>query len=78
MSEEAIFDEIRSAFAEAMGHDPSFPFAFLQISGSGMKTLAVPSLLASFWWSAQEVCKLGKNCIYTLAGKKLMNEEVKV
>lgn len=78
MAEEAIFSEIRSAFTEAMGHDPSFPFTFLQISGSGTKTLAVPSLSASFRWTAQEVCKLGKSCIYILAGKKLVNEEIKV
>ena len=61
-----------------MGHDPSFPFTFLQISGTGTKTIVVSSLSASFWWTVQEVCKLGKNCIYILAGKKSVTEEIKV
>ena len=78
MSEEDIFTEIRSAFADAMGHDPCFPFKFLQVSGSGTKTLAVPSLSQSFQWTPQEVCKLGKTCIYILAESKLANEDVKV
>ena len=78
MSEDAIFDEVRSAFSEAMGDDPSFPFTFLQVSGSGTKSLAVPSLSSSFRWTPQEVCKLGKSCIYILACNKLVNEEVKV
>ena len=33
MNEEEIFSEIRSAFAEPMGQNPSFPFTFLQASG---------------------------------------------
>ena len=76
MNEEEIFSEIRSAFAEPMGQNPSFPFTFLQASGSGTKSLAVPSL--SFHWTTQEVCKLGKTCIYILAEEKLANEDVKV
>ena len=71
MTEEDIRDEIRSAFTEAMGDDSSFPFTFLQMSGCGGKSLSIPSLSASFQWNAQEVCKLGKSCIYILAGKKL-------
>ena len=78
MSEDEISTEIRSAFAEAMGHDPCFPFKFLQVSGGGTKSLAVPSLSQSFQWTPQEVCKLGKTCIYILAEKMLVNEEVKV
>ena len=74
MTEEAMLDEVRSAFAEAMGHDPCFPFTFLQVSGSGTKTLAVPSLSASFRWTPQEVCKLGRTCVYILSEKKLANE----
>ena len=78
MTEEAICEEIRSAFMEAMGHDSSFPFAFLQMSGCGGKTLSIPSLSASFQWTAQEVSKLGKSCIYILAENKLTVEDVKV
>ena len=40
MSGEEIMNEIRSAFTEAMGNDPSFPFIILQVSGCGTKTLA--------------------------------------
>lgn len=78
MSEDSICNEIRSAFVEAMGHDSSFPFTFLQTSGGGGKTLVVPSLSSSFQWNAQEVCKLGKSCIYILAGKRLTVENIKV
>ena len=49
MAEDEIRSEIRSAFVEAMGNDP---FTFLQTSGSGAKTLAAPSLSASFHWNA--------------------------
>ena len=44
----------------------------------GAKTLAAPSLSASFHCNAQEVSKLGKCCFYILAGKKLIVEDVKV
>lgn len=77
MTEEDIRSEIRSAFNDAMGNDPSFPFTFLQTSGCGGKTLAAPSLSASFHWNAQEVYKLGKTCFYILSGNKLV-EDVKV
>ena len=78
MLEQGIFEEARSAFGEAMGHNPNFPFTFLQPSGSGTKSLAVPSLSLSFRWTPQEVCKLEKVCIYILAGDKLTNEDVKI
>ena len=79
MCKDSIRDEIRSAFKEAMGQDSSFPFTFLQTSGYGAKTLAVPSLSSSFQWTAQEVCKLSKSsCIYILAEKRLAVEDVKV
>ena len=78
MSEELLKAEIRSAFTEAMGNDPSFPFTFLQMSGCGGKTLTVPSLSSSFQWNAQEVSKLGKTCVYILAEKRLNVEDVKV
>ena len=61
MVEETINCEIRSAFAEAMEHDPFFPFVFLQVSGGGTKTLMMPSLSSSFRWTAGEVGKLGKS-----------------
>ena len=78
MLEEAINCEIRSAFADVMGHDPFFPFAFLQLSGGGSKTLTLPSLSSSFRWTAGEVGKLGKSVIYILAQRKLCNEDNKV
>ena len=78
MLEETINCEIRSAFSEAMEHDPFFPFVFLQVSGGGTKTLTIPSLSSSFRWTAGEVGKLGKSTIYILAEKKLHNEDNKV
>ena len=55
MSEEEIFREIRSAFADAMGKDDAFPFTFLQCAGSGAKSLSSPSLSTSFQWTVPEV-----------------------
>ena len=42
MSEEEIRCEIRSAFTDPMGNDPTFPFTFLQLTGGAGKTLAIP------------------------------------
>ena len=78
MTEEYIRSEIRSAFVDAMGSNPSFPFTFLQTSGCGAKTLSAPSLSSSFQWSAQEVSRLGKTCFNILAENKLLVEDVKV
>ena len=44
-----------------MHNNPSFPFTFLQPTGGGNKTLTVPSVSASYQWTAQQVAKLATN-----------------
>ena len=78
MTEDEILAEVRSAFLDVMGHNPDFQFVFLQVSGCGAKTLSLPSLSASFHWTAQEVSKLGKSCIYIQAKDDLHVEDIKV
>ena len=43
-----------------------FPFCYLQPNGAGTRSLSIPSVSASFSWSAQQVVKLdvGKHTIY--------------
>ena len=75
MSELELMDEVRSVFSEAMGSDNTFPFTFLQVTGSGSKTLAIPSLSARFRWNAKQVVGLGgQRCIYILAEWELLCE----
>ena len=81
MSVEEVEDEIRSVFNVAMQGDPSFPFKYLQATGGGNRSLSVPSVSASFQWTAQQVAKLGnqRNVIYILAEKDLvLRGDVKV
>lgn len=78
MTEVDICAEVRSAFSDVMGHNPEFQFVFLQASGCGTKTLSLPSLSASFHWTAQEVSKLGKSCIYVQAKDDLHVDNIKV
>ena len=56
-----------------MGNDVSFPFQHLQATGGGSRSLSVPSVSASFQWTAQQVAKLGnqRNTIYILAEGEL-------
>lgn len=69
MSEEDVRNEVRSVFQGPMGGQPNFPFAFLQPTGYGSKSLTIPAVSASFEWSAQQVAKLGgnKGTIYIVA-----------
>ncbi len=41
------------------------------MTGAGYKTLTIPRLSSSFQWSAQEVSKLGKSCVYILSDNML-------
>lgn len=75
MSEEEIFSEIRTVFCKAMGNDSNFPFTVLQPTGSGCKTLSIPSTSASFLWTAREICGSAKNVIYIMAGATLQLPE---
>ena len=72
MSEDDIFAEVRSVFGTAMGHDPDFPFVFLQRCCPGSNTLTAPSISSSFSWTAKEVVRLaGQGCLYVRAESDL-------
>ena len=73
MSVEEVENEIRSVFEHAMGGDPSFSVKYLQATGGGSRSLSIPSISASFQWTAHQVAKLGnqRNTIYILAEKDL-------
>ena len=68
MNEDELFDEIQSVFRVPMGHDPQFRFKVLQPTGGTSKSLTIPSLSASYHWTASALA--GKNSkvpIYILA-----------
>lgn len=70
---------MRSVFSQPMGgKSDGFPFAFLQPTGVGSKTLTVPCVSSSFSWTAQQVAKLGtcKQAIYILAQDELVFPDV--
>ena len=73
MSVEEVENEIQSVFEHAMGGDPSFYVKYLQATGGGSRSLSIPSISASFQWTAHQVAKLGnqRNTIYILAEKDL-------
>ena len=59
MTVEDVEDEIRSVFCRPMNNRMDFPFVFLQPTGSGSKSLTVPSLSPSFRWTPQQMARLG-------------------
>ena len=63
---EDVKNEIRSIFTSVLG---SGSFTYLQATGGSMRCLTVPSVSTSFWWTTQQVAKLGnqQNTIYILA-----------
>ena len=69
MGEEEVENEIRSVFQWPMDGRDDFMFPFLQSTGVGTRTLTIPSVSASFQWTAQQVAKLGsyKQAIYIIA-----------
>ena len=73
MSEEEIFDEIRSVFKEAMGNKSDFDFTILQHTGGKSKTLTILAVTDNYTWTAASVA--GKNAkapIYILANENLI------
>lgn len=73
-TEDEVFAEIRSVFSNAMANDTQFPFTILLPTGSGTKSLTVPSLSLSFVWTPKEVAGKSQNTIYILAQKSLKLE----
>ena len=61
MSVTEVEEEIRSVFQGPMGGRHDFRFHFLQPTGVGSRSLAIPSVSSSFEWSAQQVAKLGNS-----------------
>ena len=81
MEVEEVAMEVRSVFKEPMGNKSDFPFSYLQPTGSGSRTLSIPSTSSSFSWTAKQVARLGNNTgtIYILANHDLiLNEEDEV
>ena len=81
MTPDDVLSEIRSTFRAQMDSRPNFPFQFLQPSGCGSSALVIPSVSASFQWTAQQVAKLSttKGNIYILVKDKLtVDDELEV
>ena len=80
MSEMEVLSEVQSVFKTAMENDPNFPFTFLQPTGEGSRSLAIPPVLDTFQWTAQQVARLGgsRGCIYILAESDLNRPEPEV
>ena len=73
-TEDDVKAEVRSAFNDATGGDNSFPFKFLQIAGTGSKSLMVPRVSASYKWTPREVAGRADRPIYILLEKDLKDE----
>jgi hypothetical protein len=73
MTEEVIFDEIRSVFRGPMNGNTEFSFEVLQPMGGTSKCLTIPSLSDSFKWTASAIVpKNAKNPLYILAKEPLV------
>ena len=73
MSEKQVMSEIRSVFCKPMGGSSTFRFVVLQPTGGTSRKLTVPSLSASFKWTASSVAgKNAKSPIYILAEDELL------
>ena len=73
MTEEMIFDEIRSVFRGPMNGNTEFLFEVLQPMGGTSKCLAIPSLSNSFKWTASAIVpKNAKSPLYILAKEPLV------
>ena len=67
MSEDAIFEEIRSVFQGPMRGSSLFSFEVLQSTGGKSKSLTIPAVSSSFRWTASAIAKNPKMPIYILA-----------
>ena len=73
MTQDDIFDEIRSVFRGPMGGRNNFSFNVLQAAGGHCKSLIIPALSESFQWTASSiVSKNAKVPIYILAKEPLV------
>jgi hypothetical protein len=67
MSQQAIYDEIRSVFEIPMGNNDDFRFVILQPSGGDSQCLMIPEVSRTYQWSAGAVAKSSRTPIYILA-----------
>lgn len=73
MSEDEIFNEIRSVFRGPMNHNNNFAFKVLQTMGGSNKSLTIPAVSHSFKWTASTIVpKSNKVPIYILAREPLV------
>ena len=65
MTEDESKSEIISVFSRPVKFDSTFPFMFLQSTGSVTKTLTSPAVSVYFQWGAQQVVSLaGEGALY--------------
>lgn len=77
MSQEEIFQEIRSVFRVPMNGNSSFQFQVLQQTGGRSKSLMVPAVSDSFKWTASAIApKNAKVPLYVIAKEPLFADEV--
>ena len=69
MTEDEIFDEIRSVFHNQMNTNPFFQFEILQATGGTSKSLTIPAV--SKWTASAIAGKNAKVPIYILAKDNL-------
>ena len=68
MTEDEVWAEVRSVFCKPMRGRSDFVFHNLQPTGAGSRSLSIPSVSASFSWSAQVVkLAVSKKKMYMLA-----------
>ncbi len=73
MTQEEIFNEIRSVFRTAMGENKEFSFDVLQLTGGKSKDLTVPALSPSYNWTASSIVpKSAKVPLYIIAREPLI------
>lgn len=73
-TESEVQDEIRSVFEDAMDKDDSFPFNFLQVTGTGTKSLILPKVSASYKWTPKEVAGRADRPLYILLRRHMKDE----
>lgn len=72
-TDEEVKEEIRSTFNNATGGE-SFSFKFLQITGTGKKSLMIPMVSNSYKWTPKEVADCADKLVYIIMEKVLKDE----
>ena len=72
-TDEEVKEEIRSTFNNATG-DKSLLFKFLQITGTGRKSLMIPMVSNSYKWTPKEVAGRADKPVYIIMEQVLKDE----